>query len=145
MVRIPITHSIGIDDSELSESFIRASGPGGQNVNKVASAVQLRFDLRGSPSLPAPLKARAARLGSRWLTTEGVLVLTASRHRTQEMNRSDARERLVALLREASVPPVPRRPTTPTRGSVERRLKAKSTTGATKALRRTRPEFDGDD
>lgn len=144
MARIPVTGSIGIDDSELEESFIRASGPGGQNVNKVASAVQLRFDLKGSPSLPAGLKARGARLGRRWLTQEGVLVITAARHRTQEMNRADARERLIGLLREAAVPPTPRRATQPTRASVERRLKAKSAQSTTKALRGRTPRVDDD-
>ncbi len=104
---IRITDRITIDERELEESFIRASGPGGQNVNKLASAVQLRFDVRRSPSLPEDARARLERLAGKRLTREGVLVITAQRHRTQERNRQDALDRLVDLIRRAAVPPVP--------------------------------------
>src|SRR5437660_7758402 len=105
---IRITENIAIDAREIEQSFIRASGPGGQNVNKLASAVQLRFDVRRSPSLPEPVRARLERLAGRRLTREGVLVITAQRHRTQERNRDDARARLVELIRRAAVAPRPR-------------------------------------
>ena len=108
---------------ELSERFIHASGPGGQNVNKVASAVQLRFDVRASPSLPE--RVREALLKRARLTRDGVLVITAQRHRTQERNRADARERLFELIRQAAVPPVKRRPTKVPRADKQRRLDAK--------------------
>jgi ribosome-associated protein len=137
--RIPILGSIAIDASELDISYIRSPGPGGQNVNKVASAAQLRFDLRGSPSLPGPLKARAATLAGSKLTADGVIVISASRHRTQPLNREDAIARLVALLSEAAVPPKPRRATKPTYGSKQRRVDTKVKRGATKRLRSTKP------
>lgn len=121
--------------SEISIDYIRSPGPGGQNVNKVSSAAQLRFDLMGSPSLPEPLKHRAAILAGSRLTTDGVIVITANRLRSQPMNRDDAIDRLVAILREALVPPKPRRPTRPTLGSKQRRLEGKSQRGATKKLR----------
>ena len=101
---IRITDQISIDESELTETFVRASGPGGQNVNKLATAVQLRFDVRHSPSLPADVRARVAVLAGRRLTQDGVLVIIAQRHRTQERNREDARERLIELIRQAAVP-----------------------------------------
>jgi len=132
---IRITPAIALDESEIEERFVRASGPGGQNVNKVASAVQLRFDARHSPSLPGAVRARLERLAGRRLTLEGVLVITAQRHRTQEANRRDALERLVDLVRRAAEPPVPRRPTKPTRASRRRRLDSKSRRGAIKRLR----------
>ncbi|MGF7161091.1 ribosome-associated protein [Rhodoligotrophos appendicifer] len=132
---IPITPHISIDEREIEESFIRASGPGGQNVNKVSSAVQLRFDLLGSPSLPEDLRDRAAKLAGRRLTKEGVIVITAARFRTQEQNRADALARLVALLQEASIRPVIRRATRPTLASKTRRLTAKSRRGVVKAMR----------
>jgi len=132
---ITITPAIGIDESEIEERFVRASGPGGQHVNKVASAVQLRFDVRHSPSLAAAVRARLERLAGRRLTLEGVLVITAQRHRTQEANRRDALERLVDLVRRAAEPPVPRKPTKPTRASRRRRLESKTRRGALKRLR----------
>jgi ribosome-associated protein len=139
---IHITDRISIDETELAESFIRASGPGGQNVNKLSSAVQLRFDVRQSPSLPHDVRARLERLAGKRLTREGVLVITAQRHRTQERNRADARERLIELIREAATPPVPRRPTRPTRASRERRIESKKRRATIKGLRRTRPPQD---
>jgi len=123
---IPITDTLALDETEISVSFIRASGPGGQNVNKVASAVQLRFDVRRSPSLPEPVRARLARLAGHRLSQDGVLVITAQRFRSQERNREDAVARLVALIRRAATPPAPRRPTRPTAASRERRLNDKA-------------------
>jgi ribosome-associated protein len=122
---IRITASISIDERELDERFIRASGPGGQNVNKLSSAVQLRFDVRGSPNLPDDVRARLERLAGSRLTREGVLVITAQRHRTQERNRADALDRLIELIRRAAVAPIPRRPTKPTKGSRERRIESR--------------------
>jgi ribosome-associated protein len=139
---IRITDRLSIDETELAESFIRASGPGGQNVNKLSSAVQLRFDVRHSPSLPDDVRTRLERLAGRRLTREGVLVITAQRHRTQERNRSDARERLIELIREAATPPVPRRPTRPTRASRERRIETKKRRATIKSLRRAKPSQD---
>ena len=137
-----ITDRISIDDGELDESFIRASGPGGQNVNKLSTAVQLRFDVRHSPSLPEGVRVRLERLAGRRLTREGVLVITAQRHRTQERNREDARERLIELILEAATPPVPRRATRPTRASRERRIQTKKRRATIKGLRRERPSQD---
>lgn len=135
---ILITDTLAIDAGEVAITFIRASGPGGQNVNKVSSAAQLRFDLRGSPSLPDAVKVRAARLAGSRLTTTGEIVVTADRHRTQALNRDDAITRLVALLSEAAVPPKPRRKTRPTLGSKVRRLDTKTKRGSVKRLRSTR-------
>ena len=123
---IAVTDTIAIADGEISESFIRASGPGGQNVNKVASAVQLRFDIRGSPSLPAAVRERLERLGGHRVSQDGVLVITAQRFRSQERNRQDARERLVGLIRRAATPAPRRRPTAPSPASRERRLAGKA-------------------
>ena len=133
---IRINAEIALEDREIEESFLRSPGPGGQNVNKLETAVQLRFDVRRSPSLPEPVRRRLERLAGRRLTGEGVLVLTAHRHRTRERNRADALERLVELIRSAAVPPVPRRPTRPTTASKQRRLEAKKHRGRNKQLRR---------
>jgi len=139
---IVITPSISIDPSEIEESFIRSSGPGGQNVNKVSSAVQLRFNLKNSPSLPDGLKIRAAEIAGSKFTNDGVIVITASSHRSQPQNREDALARLVALLREASVRPKHRTATKPTLGSKTRRLEGKAQRGATKKLRSGKPSLD---
>jgi ribosome-associated protein len=133
---IRVTDDIALDESEILESFVRSSGPGGQNVNKVATAVQLRFDARRSPSLPDPVRVRLEKLAGARLTRGGVVVIFADRFRTQERNRADALERLLVLIRRASVEPKLRRPTKPSKASKERRLKGKSERGEVKRLRR---------
>jgi len=120
-----VTPHLAIPDAELSERFVRAGGPGGQNVNKVSTAVELRFDVRASPTLPEPVRARLLARRDRRLTDDGVLVISAQRFRTQERNREDARERLLELIRAALVVPRKRVATKPTRASKERRLGAK--------------------
>jgi ribosome-associated protein len=126
MAALRVTPQISIEEGELEESFIQASGPGGQNVNKVATAVQLRFDVARSPSLPEDVRQRLTALAGRRLTQNGVLVLTARNHRTQERNREEARERLAELIRQAAIAPKPRRATRPTLASKKRRLEAKT-------------------
>jgi ribosome-associated protein len=139
---IPVTPHLSIDESEITETFIRGSGPGGQNVNKVASAVQLRFDVLNSPSLPDDVKARLARLAGRRLTQDGVLIISAQRFRTQERNREDALSRLVELIRLATERPKPRRPTRPTLASKKRRLESKAKRSEVKRGRGGRPDFE---
>ena len=130
-----ITSTICIDPAELEEVFVRASGPGGQNVNKVSTAVQLRFDVARSPSLPDAVRRRLCDLAGRRLTGEGILVITADRFRSQARNREDARERLTDLIREAATPPKPRRATKPTYASKLRRQDAKRRRSNVKSLR----------
>jgi ribosome-associated protein len=132
---IPVTDHISLEDDELEESFIRASGPGGQNVNKVASAVQLRFDAAASPALSSAVRERLRRVAGRKMTEAGVIVITANRFRTQERNRADAVERLVAMIAQAAHAPTPRRPTKPTYASRQRRLEDKKKRGTVKSLR----------
>jgi ribosome-associated protein len=139
---IPVTAHISIDEREIEETFVRASGPGGQNVNKLSTAVQLRFDVRHSPSLPGDVRARLERLAGSRLTRDGVLVIIAQRHRTQGRNRDDALERLVDLIRQAAVRPVRRRPTRPTKASRERRIEGKKRRAGIKRTRSSRLSFD---
>jgi ribosome-associated protein len=135
---LKITDQISLDERELEERFVRASGPGGQNVNKVSTAVELRFDVVGSPSLPEGVRVRLARLAGRRLSDEGILVIRADRFRTQERNREDARERLAELIRQATIVPKRRVPTKPSRASKERRRADKKKRGRVKRLRGSR-------
>ncbi|MDZ7695988.1 MAG: alternative ribosome rescue aminoacyl-tRNA hydrolase ArfB [Deltaproteobacteria bacterium] len=134
---IRITDTISIDDKEVDLNFVRSSGPGGQNVNKVATAVQLRFDVARSTSLPREVQRRLIRLGGKRVTREGVLIIDARRFRTQDQNRQDAMERLVGLIRKAAHPRKPRKRTRPSAASKERRLKIKRNRSRVKKLRET--------
>ncbi len=137
---IRVNDEISIRDDEIFESFIRSDGPGGQNVNKVSTAVQLRFDARRSPSLPPDVGKRLARLAGSRLTRDGEIVITARRHRTREANRRDALARLVDLIARAAVPPRKRVPTRPSRATVRRRLEDKAKRAQVKRLRQADPE-----
>ncbi|TWA68119.1 ribosome-associated protein [Azospirillum brasilense] len=137
---IRVTPRISLDESELQESFIRASGPGGQHVNKTDSAVQLRFDVAASPNIPDDVKARLARLAGSRMTAAGVLIIVGDTYRSQLRNREDVRERLIDLIRDATVVPKSRRPTKPTLGSKKRRLEAKGQRSDIKRLRSGKPE-----
>lgn len=132
---LDVTDTISIADDELAVEFVRSSGPGGQNVNKVSTAVQLRFDVTHSPSLPEDVKLRLKTLAGSRMTREGVLVIDARRHRSQVQNRQDALERLTALIKQAAVRPRPRRKTRPTLASKTRRLDSKKRRSQTKRLR----------
>ncbi|WP_191060579.1 alternative ribosome rescue aminoacyl-tRNA hydrolase ArfB [Geminicoccus harenae] len=139
---IPVTPTIQLDPRELDESFVRASGPGGQNVNKLSTAVQLRFDVLNSPSLPEDVRQRLIRLAGSRLTQDGILIIHAQNFRTQERNREDALARLVALIQAAAIRPKTRRATRPSKGAKERRLQAKSQRSGVKSMRRRPAEHD---
>jgi ribosome-associated protein len=141
MARIAVTPTISLAEEELEESFVLASGPGGQNVNKVSSAVQLRFDVARSPSLDEDVRARLSALAGQRLTKDGVLVIDARSHRSQERNRADAKSRLVELIRRAAIPPKPRRATKPSKAAKRRRLESKKIRSRVK---RTRGPFRED-